>query len=99
MPLIEKYPFEKKGGRGIGESSYHLARTTCCGAFGVEDDELLDFYFDPRDLSRVVDLGKEEACPCCGSKDWSFERVEDFASMPQEWRWAAPRDLTDEKNA
>ncbi|MFT3781041.1 MAG: hypothetical protein QM790_03430 [Nibricoccus sp.] len=95
MPFIDKYSFEKKGGCGCSNSDYHLARTTCCCAYGVEDDELLDFYFDPRDLSRVIFLGKEEEpCPFCGVKDWNLERVEDFAAMPQEWRWAVPQDLS-----
>ncbi len=99
MSLIEKYPFERRGARGCSNSDYHLVRTTCCNAFAVEDDELLDLYVDPQDLSRVVDLAKEERCPFCGAEHWNIEPVEDFALMPAEWRWAAPRDLTNEKKA
>ena len=100
MSLIDKYIFEKRGGFGCSNSDYHLARTTCCGAFGVEDDDLPVFYIDAHDLSRVVNLFNEgEPCPFCGAKVWSFEHVEDFAAMPVEWRWAAPKVLTNENKA
>lgn len=99
MSLIDKYTFETKGGSGCSNSDYHLTRTTCCEAYGVEDDELLDFYFDPRDLSRIVFLGEEASCPLCGAKDWSINHIENFTVMPLEWRWAAPRHLIDKRTA
>ena len=96
MSLIDKYTFEDKSRSGCSNSDYHLCRTTCCGRFGVEDDELLDFYYDASDLSRQVFAEKGVPCPLCGSTDFSYELVEDFAQMSAEWRWAAPRDLREQ---
>lgn len=95
MSLIENYLFEKRGAAGCGNSDYHLARTKCCGAFGVEDHETMTFYFDSNDLSRHILSDSESVCPFCGAKAWGWQRIVDFDQMPQEWRWAAPRDLTD----
>ena len=99
MSLIDDYQFDKKRGLSGPETDYHLARTTCCGAFGVEEHELGMFYFDSVDLSRFVSLLEDHECPFCGRKEWTFERVEDFSSMPQAWRWAAPSDLRDASQA
>ena len=89
MALIDKYIFEARSGAGCSNSDYHLCRMECCGGFGVEDIELLDFYFDPTDLRRRIFLGQEGPCPICGKQDWDFVKVDDFAEMPPEWRWAA----------
>ena len=93
MSLIDKYEFESRSHSGCSNSDYQLCRTECCGRFGVEDDELLDFYFDPTDFSRRVFLEKGVRCPFCGAQGLRHVEVEDFAEMPAEWRWAAPRDL------
>jgi hypothetical protein len=93
MSLIDKYTFESRSRSGCSNSDYRLCRTDCCGHFGVEDDELLDFYFDAMDLSKRVFAEKGVGCPMCGAKDFSYQEVEEFAEMPTEWRWAAPRDL------
>ena len=93
MSLIDKYTFESRSQSGCSNSDYRLCKTDCCGHFGVEDDELLEFYFDARDLSKQVFAEKGTACPVCGAERFSYQEVEDFAEMPEEWRWAAPRDL------
>ena len=93
MSLIDKWAFQSRGGCGISESDYNLLRTTCCKSFFVEDDELLDYYLDPNDLNKVAHLLKGSPCPFCGSKDFGFEDIVDFALMPEDWRWAAPSDL------
>ena len=54
MSLIDKYTFESRSRSGCSNSDYRLCKTDCCGHFGVEDDELLEFYFDARDLSKHV---------------------------------------------
>ena len=96
MSLIDKFTFESRSQSGCSNSDYHLCRTDCCGHFGVEDDELLDFYFDARDLSKHVFAEKGVSCPICGAKDFSYQEVEEFAEMPDQWRWAAPRDLREQ---
>jgi len=93
MSLIDKQTFESRSHGGCSNSDYRLCRTTCCGRFGVEDRELLDFYFDADDLSRHAFAEKGTPCPLCGASAFGYEEVEDFAEMPTEWRWAAPRDL------
>ena len=93
MSLIDKWAFESRRGHGISESNYNLLRTTCCKSFLVEDDELLDYYVDPNNLEKVVQLLKGSSCPICSSKDFNFEDVDDFTLMPEAWRWAAPSDL------
>ena len=93
MSLIDRQTFELRSHQGCSDSDYRLCRTTCCGRFGVEDRELLDFYFDADDLSRHVFAEKSTPCPLCGAGAFSYEEVEEFAEMPAEWRWAAPRDL------
>ena len=93
MSLIDKHTFESRSRSGCSNSDYRLWRTDCCGRFGVEDDELLDFYFDSSDLSKHVFAEKGVSCPLCGAEDFRYQEVEEFAEMPDEWRWAAPRDL------
>ena len=95
MSLIENHLFEKRGAVRCGNSEYYLGRTECCGAFGVEDHEAMLFYFDSNNLSRHILSDSESVCPFCGVKSWDGRRVTDFIEMPQEWRWAAPQDLTD----
>lgn len=87
MPDIDKYRFESRGGRGCSNSDYGLRRTTCCGAYGVEDSELHDFYFDPADLTRVVPLYGTHPCPLCGIANWDFADVTGEANA-QPWSWA-----------
>lgn len=94
MSLIDKFAFESRSRSGCSNSDYRLYRTGCCGGFGVEDDELMDFYFDPVDLSRRIFFERGVACPFCGAKEFELHQLEDFAEMPVEWRWAAPRDLS-----
>ena len=54
MGVIDKYRFEHRGGHGCSNSDYLLHKTTCCGSFCVEDDELLDLYIDPTDLEKTI---------------------------------------------
>ena len=96
MSLIDKYTFESRSRSGCSNSDYHLCRTDCYGHLGVEDDELLDFYFGARDLSKHVFVEKGVSCPACGAKDFTYQEVEEFAEMPTEWRWAAPRNLSEQ---
>ena len=93
MRLIDKNTFESRSRSGCSNSDYQLCRTECCGRFGVQDDELLDFYFGPVDLTRHIFIGQETPCPFCGNRDWDFIETDDLSEMPVEWRWAAPRDL------
>lgn len=97
MSLIDKFVFEKCSNSGCSNSDYQLCRTDCCGRFGVEDDELHDFYYDPNDLSRHVFLEHGSICPFCGVKNFQFQEIEDIKEMPTEWQWAAPQDLLDRK--
>jgi hypothetical protein len=94
MGVIDKYRFEERGGGGCSNSDYHLHRTTCCGGYCVEDDELSDLYLDPADLSRWVSLLRERSdtspfpCPLCGAAEWELVEVQELADVPDEWRWA-----------
>ena len=93
MRLVDKVVFESRSGAGCSNSDYDLYRTECCRRFGVEDDELLQFYFDAADLSRAVFLERGTLCPLCGATDWRLELIEDPTLIPPEWNWAAPKDL------
>lgn len=93
VSLIDTFTFESRSHSGHSDSDYQLCRTKCCGRYGVKDDELLDFYFDPADLSRHIFMEKGTPCPFCKEPDCSYVQIDDFAAMPAEWRWAAPRDL------
>jgi len=97
MTLIDKSIFESRTNSGCSNSDYRLCRTACCGSFGVQDDELLDFYFDPTDLTRRIFIGKETLCPFCDKRDWDFIEVDDFREIPREWRWAVQRDMSDDQ--
>jgi len=88
VSLIDPYKFESRSRAGCSNSDYHLRKTGCCGGFGVEDDELLDFYFDSTDLSRRVFLVQGVSCPFCGAKNFRRQDVEDPAEIPDNWRWA-----------
>ncbi len=89
MRIIDKYKFEHRGGRGCSNSDYHLHKTTCCGSFCVEDDELMNLYLDPNDLSKVVKLWGEIDCPFCGSKDWELKEILAIPEVPSSWHWAS----------
>ena len=95
--LVNKWRFERRGGHGCSNSDYRLQRTTCCGAFGVEDAELQDLYTDPRDLTRSVLLTYDPrsepppACPFCNAATWETVEVTDAAAVPADWRWATER--------
>src|SRR5690348_10324259 len=94
MGVIDKYRFEERSRAGCSNSDYRLHRTTCCGGFCVEDDELSDLYLDPADLSRRVSLLRERSdtspflCPLCGAAEWDLAEVRELADVPEEWRWA-----------
>lgn len=88
MGLIDKWRFEARGSVGCSNSDYRLHRTTCCGAYCVEDDELLQLYFDPADLSRNILLIEGSPCPICGSQQWDLTEVEDMNDVPPDWLWA-----------
>jgi hypothetical protein len=94
MGVIDKYRFESRGGGGCSNSDYHLHRTTCCGGFCVEDDELSDLYLDPSDLSKRVSLLRGSAddspfpCPLCGAGAWDLVEEEELSAVPASWRWA-----------
>src|SRR5438477_8622357 len=94
MSVIDKYRFEPRGGHGCSNSDYLLRRTRCCGSFGVEDDELQDFYTDPTDLRKTVMLTyhprseSPPCCPFCGAREWDMVEITNAAEVPDAWRWA-----------
>lgn len=90
--LIDKTVFEARGEYGCSNSDYNLVRTTCCGKFAVEDDELLQLYCDPEDLSKVVQLFDVQSCPLCQSSEWELKEVESQTDMPKEWAWAKAKE-------
>jgi len=93
MRLVDKVAFESRSGAGCSNSDYELYRTECCRRFGVQDDELLQFYFDPTDLTATLFVERGTRCPFCGARDWSLELIEDLTLIPPEWSWAAPKEL------
>ena len=94
MSVIDKYEFESRGASGCSNSDYHLHRTTCCGRFCVEDDELSDLYLDPSDLSKHISLLRVPTdtnpfpCPFCGGINWELVEVAELSAVPEPWRWA-----------
>ena len=97
MSVIDKSRFESRGGNGCGNSEYVLQRTTCCGAFAVEDTELQDLYIDPNDLRRTMMLFYDPRaespplCPFCHAEDWDLVEVRNASDVPMAWQWAAKR--------
>jgi hypothetical protein len=88
MGVIDKSKFESRCSAGCSNSDYHLHRTTCCRGFCVEDDELLQLYFDPTDSTKWIWLVEGCICPICGSQNWSLVEVERTEDVPKEWKWA-----------
>jgi len=60
---------------GLDNSSYHIAITTWCRSYLVEDDELNDVYFDPEDLSKAIDIVSRDICPIYGSNEWDYTQL------------------------
>jgi len=90
MSLIDKYKFEHRGGYGCSNSDYDLCRTSCCGAYCVHDNELLDLYLDPADLTKKIEfINPAASCPFCGSQKWKLEDVMSLTEVPADWKWAA----------
>ncbi len=94
MSILDKFKFESRGSHGCSNSQYLLQRTTCCGAFAVEDIELQDLYIDPDDLGKSVALTydprseQSPRCPFCGASEWDMSEVKSTAEVPLAWRWA-----------
>jgi hypothetical protein len=95
MGVIDKWCFEARGGHGCSNSDYRLHKTTCCGSYAVEDDELLELYIDPADLNKRVDLGYSPRdgeppprCPFCGAEKWDLIEIDAPSDVPEAWRWA-----------
>jgi hypothetical protein len=89
MGVIDKYHFEARGGVGCSNSDFSLHRTTCCGAYCVEDEELLTLYYDPAELTKHVLLNGGIPCPCCGSARWDLVEIQPTDDVPPEWWWAS----------
>ncbi|MCM0082215.1 hypothetical protein L4X63_11500 [Geomonas sp. Red32] len=88
MGTIDKHIFEQAGARGCSNSDYNLAITTCCKSYIVEDDELNDVYFDPKDVSKVLDLTSLEKCPICSKDDWDYNIFDEWPRDETPWSWA-----------
>lgn len=89
LSVLDQKKFESRSPAGCSNSDYRLNQTTCCGSYGVEDTELLEFYFDPNDLSRRILLVAGCVCPFCGAKEWNLNEIKSPAEIPPEWRWAS----------
>ena len=93
MRIVDKYRFESRSRGGCSNSDYLLQRTSCCGRYCVEDDELSDLYFDSGDPSRRITLLRLPSdppipCPCCGALEWELREVTAIGEAPEEWSWA-----------
>jgi hypothetical protein len=88
MGVIDKHKFESRRGFGCSNSDYVLRRTSCCGAYCVEDDELLALYLDPTDMTRTFNLWGDEPCPFCQSSSWELLAVDELEKVPGDWKWA-----------
>jgi hypothetical protein len=95
MSVIDQSRFSQRvGADGASNSHYILERTTCCGRYVVEDDELSYLFLDGTDLSKgfltLYDPRASEppTCPLCESPVWDLVEISDLAAVPQEWRWA-----------
>ena len=66
----------------------------CCNRICVEDNELHEFYFDPKDPSANLNLWEDGlVCPICGHDDWSVsDRLGDLdGSEFENWPHLAKR--------
>ena len=88
MGLIDKTCFERRGRKGCSDSHYLLHRTTCCGAYCVEDSELHDLYIDADNLENTIQLYYDSPCPLCGAADWELAEIIEPSVVPQKWAWA-----------
>lgn len=93
MSVIDHYKFRERGAFDCGNSHYCLFKTRCCGAFYVEDTELVSAYLNPDDLTEQHPLWRnvdepELTCPFCGSADWIGSEVLELSEVPPHWKWA-----------
>lgn len=88
MSLVDKFTFEKRGARGVSDSHYAFALTSCCERVGVIDEELQDFYWNPDTPSLSISLLEGAPCPSCGAPSWELHRIRDVSHVPDHWRWA-----------
>jgi hypothetical protein len=89
MSVIDKNKLESRWAVGCSNPDYNLHRTTCCSNFCVEDDELLQLYFDPADSTKWIWLEEACTCPFCGSNGWKLAEVENVDDVPVSWNWAS----------
>jgi hypothetical protein len=88
MGTIDKNIFEKAGAKGCSNSDYNLVFTSCCHSYLVEDEELHNIYYDPNDVSKVIDALNLKQCPICYSDKWDFSEVSEWPRSPNQWQWA-----------
>lgn len=89
MGTIDDLTFKKAGAAGCSNSDFNLGITGCCRRHVVEDRELGDIYFDPKDLSRRVSLLDKPACPFCGAAEWAISLFAEWPKERTEWMWAS----------
>ncbi|CAA0104246.1 Uncharacterised protein [BD1-7 clade bacterium] len=82
---IDKIGFESSSSKGCSSSHYTFMKTNCCARVGVEDLELSEFYFDPSDLTKSVNLFEELTCPFCQSGSWELAPLNSYEVPGTEW--------------
>ena len=82
-----------RGGRICGDDDFEIVRCKNCGCQYLYNSEVLDLYYDPRDLSkRYLNAEGYPVPPCrqCGIEDWDFEELSGSDKPEVEfgpWSW------------
>ena len=83
--------FEKNGGIVCGDDDFVLVTLSCCGCQCLYNEEILDLYIDPENLTKRYFLSSTEPTPkClnCGSTDWEFSNYGLNIETVKKSRWA-----------
>lgn len=90
--LTNHAEIQRRGGQPTSDSDFVVVACASCGHQYLYDEELLQLYIDPEDLSvRYLNGGKEwPNCSGCSAAHWDFSELDaeshEVAKGP--WAWA-----------
>ena len=88
MGTLDNALLERWGARGCSNSHYELVRSSCCGAFFVEDRELCVLYWNSNSPSARLNTFELERCPACSTAQWDYETLPNQPVLSTPWAWA-----------
>ena len=85
---------EARGGAVLGDDDFEIVACTSCGCQYLYNAEVLQLYYDPKDLKKIyLYFEGNEIPPCrqCGTQEWTFDELnadDEVIVKSGPWSWA-----------